>query len=45
MQKYRQNTPKSLFEEQYTINELSNMVYNICRYSQILRYNSEWITA
>gem|GEM_PF-3412265 len=23
----------------------TNMVYNICRYSQILRYNSAWITA
>ncbi|GEM_PF-5534510 len=25
MQKYHQNTPKSFFEEQYTINELSKM--------------------
>ena len=25
MQKYHQNTPKSFFEEQYTMNELSKM--------------------
>lgn len=42
MRKYRQNTPKSLFEEQYTINELSKMGNPLEMLSQCLEFEMFW---